>query len=117
MRILVLDDEQTFLLGIKSFLEDYGMRVDTAETFDDALSLLEVNAYEAAIVDIRLTGVLREEGLDILEFIKKCRRYMKVIIITGYGNSYVKQRAYALGADAYFEKPVSAEILLNELKR
>jgi DNA-binding response OmpR family regulator len=116
IRVLVIDDEQAFLMGIKDFLETSEISVDTAGTFHEAITLLNRHPYDAAIVDVRLTGILSTEGLDILRLIKQNYSHMKVIIITGYGNADLKHRAYKFGADSYFEKPVSADILLKELK-
>ncbi|MEW6068762.1 MAG: response regulator [Nitrospirota bacterium] len=115
MKVLVIDDEKIFLLGIKKFLENPEIMVDTAETFEDAMYLLNNSSYNAVIVDIRLSGTSGEEGLDILRYIKKYKPDKKVIVITGYGDQEIRQKAYDLGADFYYEKPVSAEVLLKSL--
>jgi DNA-binding NtrC family response regulator len=115
MRVLVVDDEQAFLLGIKKLLQTPEMMIDTAETFEDAMSLLNGYRYAAVIADIRLTGILREEGLDILQYIKERYPGTKVIMITGYGNPEVMERARLFGADYYFEKPVPLEMLRKAL--
>ena len=115
MRVLVVDDEQAFLLGIKKLLQTPEMVIDTAETFEDAMSLLNTHRYAAVIADIRLTGILREEGLDILKYIKERYPGTNVIMITGYGNPEVMERALMFGADYYFEKPVPLEMLKKAL--
>ncbi|MCX5719056.1 MAG: response regulator [Nitrospirae bacterium] len=117
MRILVVDDEQAFLFGLKRFLNEPEMSVDTVETFEDAIDFLNKQTYDVVIADVRLTGVLQQEGLEILKIVKKYKPLTKVIIITGYGTPEVMQEAYELGVDYYFEKPVSADILLNILKK
>jgi DNA-binding NtrC family response regulator len=117
VRILVVDDEITFLLGLKKFLQEPEMSVDVSETFDDAIALLQSRDYDFVITDIRLTGALSEEGMDILKYLKGYKSGIKVIVITGYGSREVMQKAYSLGADSYFEKPVSAGTLLNTMKK
>jgi DNA-binding NtrC family response regulator len=116
MRVLVVDDEPAFLLGFKKLLQSPDMVIDTTETFEEAMSLLDEHNYTAVIADIRLTGVLREEGLDILKYIKEQYPCTKVIMITGYGGTEVMERAMFLGADYYFEKPVPLDMLKNALK-
>lgn len=116
MEILIIDDEQAFLLCLKEFLEGPGFSVDTAETFEDAVFLIKNKNYDYVISDVRLTGVLAEEGLDILRTLKEYKPTTKVIIITGYDNQAVKEKAYGLGAYLYFEKPVSAEALKEAMK-
>jgi DNA-binding NtrC family response regulator len=117
MRVLLIDDEQTFLMGLKDFLESYEMTIHTAEAFEDAEALLNAHTYDAAIIDVRLTGILCEQGLDILESLKKNKPHLRVIVATGYGSSDIKQRAYKLGAEFFFEKPVSGHVLLDALTR
>jgi len=116
MNVLVIDDEYSFLVALRQFFEQLGMHVETAETLESAMSLITGREYDFVITDIRLTGVLGEEGLDVLKYVKQCRKGTKVIVITGYGNQEILQKAYALGADFYFEKPVSGNSLAHAMK-
>jgi DNA-binding NtrC family response regulator len=115
-RILIVDDEKAILLAFKKLLKSPNIDVDTAETIADTEELLKKNIYNAAIVDLRLTGVDGEEGLKIMKHIKEFYPQTNVILVTGYGSSTVMEKAQALGAAFYFEKPVSIEILKNALK-
>jgi DNA-binding NtrC family response regulator len=115
-RILIVDDEKAILLAFKKLLKSPNIDVDTAETIGETEDLLKRNIYNAAIVDLRLTGVDGEEGLKIMKHIKEFYPETNVILVTGYGSSAVMEKAQALGAAFYFEKPVSIEILKNALK-
>jgi len=115
-RILIVDDEKAILLAFKKLLRSPNIDVDTAETIGETEDLLKRNIYNAAIVDLRLTGVDGEEGLKIMKHIKEFYPQTNVILVTGYGSSAVMEKAQALGAAFYFEKPVSIEILKNALK-
>lgn len=114
-RILAVDDEIAFLLALKKILINTELEVDTAETMQEAIDLIESRKYDAVIADIRLTGVLQNEGLMILGHLKKACNGTKVIMMTGYGNPDVMQEVYNLGADYYFEKPVSVNVLKSAL--
>ncbi|MBA4393879.1 MAG: hypothetical protein C0407_10035 [Desulfobacca sp.] len=105
--ILVVDDEPAVLLALKKILSNAKLRIETADTFQGAMDLITKNNFVAIIADLRLTGILGEEGLDILRFVKKEQPETKFILITGYGTPEVKERALTGGADYYFEKPVS----------
>ena len=111
-----MDDEHVFLLVLKGFLEQPDLIVDTAETYEEAMSMINMKHYDIVISDIRLTGVLGEEGLSILQYVKQHIPITKVIIITGYDNAVVMNKARNLGADMYLEKPVSANFLLRAMK-
>jgi len=117
VRILVVDDEQAFLFGLKRLLNEPEMSVDTVETFEDAIDFLNKQTYDVVIADVRLTGVLQQEGLEILKIVKKNKPHTKVIIVTGYGTPEVMQKAYEFGVDYYFEKPISTDILFDILKK
>lgn len=109
--ILLIDDEVAFLLPMRKMLHGPGICVDTAETYEKAMDLLNAAAYDAVIADIRLGGILSREGLAILDFIKARGGNTKVIIMTGFGGPDVMKEAYRLRADYYFEKPVSYKTL------
>ncbi len=115
-RILIVDDEKAILMAFKKLLRSENVEVDTAETMDEAENLLKNNIYNVAIVDLRLTGVMGEEGLIIIKYIKEFYSQTEVILVTGYGSSLVMEKAQAMGAAFYFEKPVSSQILKDALK-
>ncbi|MCK4911047.1 MAG: response regulator [Thermodesulfovibrionales bacterium] len=116
-RLLVIDDEVAFLIALRKLLAEPEIEVDTAETMEDSMGLLEHNVYDAVIADIRLTGVQHKEGILILDHVKKMHNDTKVIMMTGFGNPEVMQEAYSLGADFYFEKPVSVSVLKGALQK
>ncbi len=116
-RLLVIDDEVAFLIALRKLLTEPDIEVDTAETMEDSMSLLDSHTYDAVIADIRLTGVQRTEGIQILDHIKKSYVSTKVIMMTGFGNPDVMQKVYSLGADFYFEKPVSVSVLKGALQK
>ena len=106
-QILIVDNEPAILLAFRKLLTTARIVVHTAETFEEALLKIDNNEYLAVVADLRLTGVGGKEGLDILNHIKKRNSRIFFILITGYGNPEIRERALADGADGYFEKPVS----------
>lgn len=115
-RILIVDDAAGFLLALKRIFQGPDLVVDTAETIEDAMALLKEQTYQVVIADIMLTMVLREEGLEILEYVKEHTPGTKVIILTGYGRPDILKKANTLGADLFFEKPIPPNILQNTLR-
>ena len=115
-RILIVDDEPGFLLALRKILLGPGLDIDTAGTLEEAMALLRTHTYQVVIADIRLTMILQEEGIEILQYVKKERPASKVIMISGYGNDAAMEKIRTLGADLFFEKPVSSDILKNTLR-
>jgi ActR/RegA family two-component response regulator len=54
---------------------------------------------------------MRNEGLEILQYIREYKPGTTVVILTGYGNPKIMGNAYSLGANLYLEKPVPFSIL------
>jgi DNA-binding NtrC family response regulator len=115
-RILIVDDEQETLITFRLLLKRLGCDVDTADSLELAEDLLRRVSYTAVITDLRLTGILGEEGLEILRFVKEKNQDTQVILVTGYGSPEMMTKAYQLGASHYFEKPVHPVRLLAALK-
>ncbi len=114
--VLIVDDEVAILQAFKKLIQRPDVTVDTAETIEEAISLLDGNNYNLVIADIRLSGVEVEEGLEILDRVKTRSSDTVVIIVTAHGSPDIMKKAYFLGADFYFEKPVSFKILNDVMK-
>jgi DNA-binding NtrC family response regulator len=110
-RILIVDDEPAILLSFKRLLRFPDAQIETAATVDGALALLESNTFDVALLDVRLTGSEGREGLSLMRAIKERCPATHIILITGYGSPAVMEEALGLGADYYYEKPVSYSVL------
>jgi DNA-binding NtrC family response regulator len=105
-KILVVDDESATAFGLKALMETEEVKVLTATNLQTAKRILESEKVDVLLTDIRLTGTLGSEGLDLLAFVKATYPDTRVILMTGYGDPAVMEKAHKMGADCYFEKPV-----------
>jgi DNA-binding NtrC family response regulator len=110
-RVLVVDDSPSVLYVLRRALEPMDFRVDTVDSMDAALDILGRHEYSAVITDLRLGGDERTLGLEVLSACKRLHPGTDVIVLTGFGNPAVMERAFELGANFYFEKPVALERL------
>ncbi len=115
-RILLVDDEAAILFGFKKLLQCDDVKVDTAETFETALNLLGAHEYQFVITDLKLSGSSGGSGFGIIRHVKTTSPNTQVILITGYGNQEIMEKAFSMGAAGYYEKPVSAHTLRDALK-
>ena len=106
-RILVVDDEEAMLFGFTRVLQSPALDIDTAQSLDEAKKLIQNKKYHVIIADLRLTNSTEMEGLEIIRFTKEEQPECKLIVLTAYGEKDTKEKVHALGADFYFEKPVS----------
>ncbi len=116
-RVLIVDDEAAILLGFKKIIQCNGVEVDTAETVEEAIGLLGLGDYQFVITDLKLSGSRGEGGFEVLEYAKKKQPDTAVILITGYGTPEIMERAFSRGVACYYEKPVSANVLRDALKK
>jgi DNA-binding response OmpR family regulator len=108
-RILLVDDEEAILFAFKKVLSAPSVTVDTAQTLKEALSLIQLKSYSAVIADLRLTGAEAIEGFEVIREAKRMQTDCKVIVVTAYGGNGTQEKVVQLGADCYFEKPVSPQ--------
>ncbi len=115
-KVLLVDDETAFLVSAKKVLEGPDLSIDTADNFHDAISMIETRRYDIVVTDIRLSDVASREGMDILRHVIEHHPGTKVILLTGYGSQEIMEKAYAMGACNYLEKPLSGNILRSILQ-
>ncbi|MBF9232577.1 response regulator [Microvirga alba] len=66
-RVLVVEDEMLILMMIEDMLADLGCEsVTVAATVDKALTLIEEQAFDAAMLDMNLSGVNSDSVADAL---------------------------------------------------
>ncbi len=115
-KILLVDDETAVLFAYRKVLERPGVNVDAAESKKETIRLLDRCSYDVAILDLRLSGGDCEEGFELLSVIKAKSPSTKIMLITAYGNPDIQEKATSLGADFYFEKPVSTRFIQEALR-
>jgi DNA-binding NtrC family response regulator len=108
-KILVVDDEESILFAFSKILMRPHIEVHTAQTLNEALALLQKNAYDIVIADLRLSGTANFEGLSVISSAAETQKECKIIVMTAYGDEKTKEKVFSQGADFYLEKPVSPQ--------
>jgi len=109
-RCLVVDDEKNLCAAFCCFLENDGYWVDGANSYNDAIALLEANVYDLIFTDISLGN---NTGIDFLRHLRKKKVKCPAIIVTGYPDTETAVEAVRLGAYDYLVKPVLKDQLLK----
>lgn len=101
MKILVVDDEQLLVKGIRFNLEHEGYEVDTAFDGKTAVEMAQNGGYDLIILDVMMPEV------DGLEACVRIRRFSEVpiIMLTAKGEDTDKLMGFDCGADDYVTKP------------
>ena len=99
--VLIVDDDSTIREVLYDlFVSDHTCQ--SAETAEQALTLLESERYDVAIVDISLPGM---SGLELLGHIRQRWPDTHVIIITGIDYQQYISDLTKMGASDYLVKP------------
>jgi len=109
-KILIVDDDKSLLHILAKILQKAGCCVAPVETGREALRKLETQAYDAALIDVRLQDM---SGLELLDRIQTIAPNMTKIILTGYPSDEDRIRALERGADYYLAKPIKSETLIE----
>ena len=103
--ILICDDETGVRESLKLILErDYTLNY--VHHGKEAVDYLKKNEPDLVIMDIKMPQM---NGLDALKQIRRVRRRVPILMITGYESSDVAAQAIRLGANDYLTKPFERE--------
>src|ERR1041385_75055 len=116
IRILLIDDHQSFLWGMVKLIESDRPHLEVIGTAADiagALTILEREQPDVILLDIDLGGV---NSLDSMPFLRNATSAM-VLILTGVRDAQTQERAVLSGARGVVQKEESAEMILKAIKK
>lgn len=114
-KILIVDDEVSFLSLLKNTLELRGFEVVTVTDAVEAGIELATNLPTLILLDIKMPGI---NGFQACEAIKKnpATKDLPIIIVSALADEASMKKAYKLGVSGYFVKPVDIEALIKKIK-
>ena len=113
-RILCVDDEDIVLDSFRKILVLDGYSVDTVQTGQEALGLLQTHHYDFVFTDLRMPAM---DGVEVVKSVKHMRPDIDVIIITGYATVETAVECMKFGAMDYVQKPFTEDELRAFVKK
>ncbi|NIW78618.1 MAG: response regulator [Calditrichae bacterium] len=113
-KILAVDDEEVILDSFRKILVLGGYSVDTVQTGQEVLGLIQKHHYDFVFVDLKMPEM---DGVDVCKSVKHLRPDIDVIIITGYASVDTAVETMKHGAMDYVEKPFTEDELLEMVKK
>jgi CheY-like chemotaxis protein len=113
--VLIVDDDIRNIFALSSVLEDYGMRIVTADNGRDAIIEAQGRDFDVVLMDIMMPEL---DGLDTTREIRKipqCRD-IPIVAVTAKAMKGDRERCIEAGAWDYLSKPVDREQLLAVLR-
>lgn len=112
-KILLVDDEISFLNVYKKILKNNGYEVVTANNGLEALDIFKKQSFNLIISDMVMPKM---DGLQLLKEVNK-QGTVPVIILTGKGSIELAVKAMKEGAYTFLSKPVNIDEFLIEIEK
>lgn len=121
-KILVVDDDAVVLKALSIKLKSAGYDVIAASDGTKAVTSARSEKPDAIVLDLNFPddfGTVAWDGYRIMEWLKRLDNGIKtpIIVISSSDPQKVETRVRALGAVAFFQKPVNTAELEAELQR
>lgn len=113
-KILVIDDDTSFCVMLKTFLHKKGYEVTNAFTAKEAEEAIKNQTFDVVLTDIRLPD---SDGIQILKIIKEVSSATQVILMTGYTDIKTAVSAMKMGAYDYVGKPINPDEILHTIEQ
>ena len=113
-KILCVDDEEVILGSFRKILVLDGYSVDTVETGQEALGMIQKHHYDFVFTDLKMPLM---DGVEVTKSVKYMRPDIDVIIITGYASVETAVETMKYGAMDYVQKPFTEDELLEFVKK
>ena len=115
LRVLVADDQSANLMVMRRLLEKAGHRAQIVNDGEDVLNAIEMQKYDAVIIDLHMPGI---SGLDVLKqarFMEAGTKRTPFIVISADATTEARVDCERAGAYAFLTKPVVVDRLLERL--
>ena len=110
--ILVIDDENGYLLVLETLLTDADYTVTCLNDPETALNFLEESEVDVVVTDMKMPRI---SGREVLERVKKNWPHIPVLIMTAFGTIESAVDVMKYGAFDYITKPFANDELLLSL--
>ena len=108
-KILIAEDEKPLAKALELKLKSAGFDVMTVNDGQEATDALGKDTFKLILTDLIMPRV---DGWGLLEYAKKNKPDISVIVLSNLGQEEDRERANKLGASGYY---VKADIQLNEV--
>jgi len=106
-RVLIVDDETDVLETLSVLLRSEGHEVvAVSEGLEAMKKVRSMEHFDLLVSDIRMAPI---DGLELLEYARKDRPALAIVVISAYLDDEVIRRAEELGCSQFIRKPFKLE--------
>lgn len=111
-KLLIIDDEEMLVKGLKLSLEQEGYTVDAAYDGEEGLNKIRTGNYDLVILDLMLPKI---DGLTVCREVRTFSN-IPIIMLTAKGEDVDKIIGIEMGADDYMAKPFNTRELVARIR-
>ena len=114
--ILIIDDEQSQVVSLKSFLTRRKYTVSTANSGTDGIAIVKNENIDLVITDYRMPEM---NGLEVVQEVIKLNPELPIVIVTAFTDVKDAIQVMKEGAFDYLAKPIDLdelEVIINKAK-
>ena len=112
--VFVIDDDSAVLRSLHWLIESVGLNVECFDSAKSFLAKFDLNRSGCIVLDVRMPGM---SGLDLHDHLRAAGCQIPVIMVSAVGDIPIAVRAMKNGAIDFLEKPVSDQVLLDQINR
>lgn len=113
-KVLIVDDHPNVLVVLRDILEKEGFKTLTSGNYEEALPFVEGEDLDVIITDLKMPG---KSGMDLLNYSRKRRPDIPIIMISGQGDIEAAVTAMKNGAFDFISKPIDETQLIPLVRR
>lgn len=114
--ILIVDDEPSIRMSLPACLVSESVSIRTAASLEEAKVLLATERFDLVITDLRLSGTVGTEGLQLLRWLRGHMPDTPAIVMTAFGSEDVEREARRQGACDYWTKSILIPEIISRLR-
>lgn len=112
MKLLVVEDNESILLGLEFLLKEEGYESVTARSYQEALEACRSSCFDLALLDV---GLPDGDGFELCHELKE-RQEVPVIFLTAREEEQDVVQGFDVGADDYIQKPFRNRELISRIQ-
>lgn len=112
-KILVVDDERSIRLALRTAFRREGMQVVEADCGKDAVEFLHSQSFDLIVLDVMMQDI---DGYTILQKMRAEGIMTPVLMLSGRQEEMDQVLGLGLGADDYLTKPFHLSVLIQKVK-
>ncbi len=113
-RILIADDEESFLRSLNLFMKRRGLNVTALNNGRAALEALEKGPFDVLVTDIKMPGL---DGIQLAMKARELHPDISIILMTAYGSMNEAIQAVRLHAFDFLLKPLELKHLVQVVRK